>query len=273
MKIITVINNQNNFGLQLLRLSCALNGLDLVILVSRQTEFASNRIKDDLLYEYLDNNTDPDEVICFSDGLDAVFMANGEEILSKFNKTGMDLLFSCESACWPDPTLESQYPVSGSPYKFLNSGGFIGKAGVIKELMKDKIDDPDNWKKSNQYVWTKRYFKYPHVIGLDRECNIFHTFSPEIGKEYLPEGAHYDHLPHYLAMKQWFLSNFIIRESRIFSKITNTWPCHAHFNGFSKCLMDYDIVSMVFSMIPGFKEPKFVFEPEQNEQVWFEMVL
>jgi hypothetical protein len=264
MKVITVINDQHNIGFNLLRLSCVLNNLNFVVLVSRQTDFVSNRIKDHLLYEYLNNGVDPDEVLLFSDGIDAIFLANGEEILLRYKQAGKDLLFSCESSCWPDPALSVHYPVSSSPspYKFLNSGGFIGKAGIIKQFLKEEIDDPGNWKKSNQYVWAKRFLKYPEVIGLDRECNIFHTFSPEVGKNYLPEGANYNYPPYYYAMKKWFASNFLVRENRIFSKITNTWPCHAHFNGFSKCLMDYDLINLIFSKVQGFRQPEFVYETD-----------
>ena len=62
MKIITVINDKDNKYFNLLRLSCALNGLELVVLVSKESEFYSMKLKDQLLLAYLDE-IDDDELI------------------------------------------------------------------------------------------------------------------------------------------------------------------------------------------------------------------
>jgi hypothetical protein len=266
MKVITVINDKNNLGFNLLTLSCALNNLELVVLVSRQMHFSSNRIKDELLKEYLKNNTDDDETILFTDGNDAVLMATEEEIKVKLVKTGRDLVFSTESGCWPDTNLASQYPEQGSsPYKYLNSGGFIGKSGLIREFLDDESYDLYNFRKSNQYLWAKRYLKYPDKIGLDTSCEIFQTFSPEVGNAHLPKGTSAnvsEFIPYYKCMKQWFGSNFQIQDGRLFSSITQTWPCHAHFNGYSKWLIDHDIIAMIFGKCSEFRQPQFLYEED-----------
>jgi hypothetical protein len=256
MKIITVINDQRHAGFNFLRLSCALNNLELVCLVYNQPTFPSNRIKDKLLKNYLDTKVPPDETILFTDGNDAIFMAMEDEILQKFHKTGKEVLFSTETGCWPDVNLADQYPPeNGSPYRFLNSGGFIGTAGAISQLLEDESFDTGNYKKSNQYLWAKRFFKYPDRIGLDTACDLFYTFSPEKGAQLWDEE---NPLPYYIFMKDWFDSNFQIQKHRIFSKITNTWPCHAHFNGDSKILIDPDIIGMVFSQIPTSRKAQFI---------------
>jgi len=261
MKIITVINERGHLGFNMLRLSCAVNDLELIVLVTRQTHFASNRIKDELLRDYLEKNTNDEEVILFTDGNDAILMANEQEILKKFHSAGKDLVFSTETACWPDAGLASQYPSTGpSPYKYLNSGGFIGKAGVIRRLLDDNSFDLQNFTRSNQYIWAKRYFKYPHLIGLDTTCELFYTFSPEVGMEHLPKNNEemVNPMPYYTCMKKWFTSNFLIQDGRIYSKITRTWPCQAHFNGHSKYLMDYDVIDLIFEMIPNSRQARFV---------------
>jgi hypothetical protein len=261
MKVVTVLNVLNNIGYSLLRLSCALNDLELIVLVSKKKEFTSNRIKDDLLKNYLTHEVGPEEVILFTDGIDTVLMSREDEILAKFQKTGRDLLFSCETLCWPDPSLADSYPSTArGPYRYLNSGGFVGKAGVIKELLEEEPPGSDNFGRSNQYVWAKRYFAYPDVIGLDHGCELFHTFSPEICNDYLPNEDNRDHSSYYNYMKSWFKSNYIIQRNRIYSKISGTWPCQAHFNGASKCLMDGDVISMIFGMIPGLKQPLYIHE-------------
>jgi len=259
MKVLTVINNNKNYFFNLLRLSCALNNLELVVLVSNDN-FRSRRVKDDLLSDYLEEEND-DEIILFTDGFDALFIAKEEEILPKFYNIGKDLVFSAETGCWPDKDLAVQYPnETSSSYKYLNSGGFIGKAGTIKELLKDNSFDLENFKNSNQYLWTKRYFKNMDTIALDTDCEIFCTFSPEVGDRFLPQNEDGNYYDYYTCMKKWFNSNFSIVKGRIFNKITNTWPCQAHFNGTSKYLIDDDIINMIYENIPDYKPVKFYYE-------------
>jgi len=280
MKIITVINDTNDFGFNLLRLSCALNNLQLVVLVSGK-DFNSNRIKDELLEDYL-SETDDGEIVLFTDGNDAVVIAQEDEILGKFNKMNSDLndavviaqedeilgkfnkmnsdlVFSAEMTCWPDLTLAEQHPhISSSPYKYLNSGGFIGKVGYIKQLLKDVDVDTSSFKRSNQYIWMQRYFKNSHKMYLDTNCEIFSTFTPQM---LFPQSQ--EHFPQYFALiDEWFYANFVIENSRIFNKATNTWPCHAHFNGFSKTLISRYIVDMIYEKTSSGNKIQFFYAEE-----------
>lgn len=254
MKVVTVINNETNWGFNLLKLSCALNGLELVVLVAKG-KFSTNRIKDELLSDYLEE-AEGDEIILFTDGNDAILMANEDEIISKFYATGRNLVFSAEVRCWPDEGLAKLYPpIDTTPYKYLNSGGFIGKAGLIKALIDDKTFDTDDFKGSNQYIWAKKYFNNTNKIALDTRCEIFCTFSPQIGNVYSIE----DEDNHFRYMTEWFKSNFVIENGRIFNKLTKTKACQAHFNGSSKLLL-YNNTNIVYDKIPGNKHPQFFYE-------------
>jgi hypothetical protein len=244
MKVVTAINQTTNFGFNLLRLSCAINKLDLVVLLQKGP-FTSNRLKDQLLKEYLEN-TDANEIIFFTDGNDAVFLADETEILNKYYNAETEVLFSAEVVCWPDNNLSDQYPSTLTPYRFLNSGGFIGKAGTLKALLDDREFDLENFKQSNQYLWTKRYFKYRDVISLDTNCDIFCTFCPVLTTADLPDKVGNQHFSY---LKDWFRSNFEISDQRIKNKITQSMPCHAHFNGFSKALMSSDIVNLLYERL------------------------
>lgn len=256
MKVITVINDQLNVGFNLLRLSCSANNLDLLVLVSSQKNFYSNRLKDDLLLNYLEHYASEDEMIFFTDGNDAILLCPEDEILSKYKKLGKAVIFSAESACWPDKNLSPQYPATASAYRYLNSGGFIGRAGVIRQLLTDVVPFDDEFQKSNQYLWAKRFFANGDLIALDTECEIFHTFSPEVADRHKPLAV--NRAAHYSCMKNWFMTNFTIENGRIFSKLSGTWPCHAHFNGSSKIIMDYDVTNMVFSQIGDRQKVRFV---------------
>jgi hypothetical protein len=259
MKVLTVINDEKNHYFNLLRLSCALNGLQLVALVSSDNMFYSRRIKDDLLKDYLLDEPN-DEIILFTDGIDAVFTASEAEILSKFYQFNSDLVFSAELGCWPDKSLAEFYKSDdSSPFKYLNSGGFIGKIGLIKELIEDNSFDLGNFDNSNQYLWTKRYFKNINKIVIDRQCEIFCAFFKDLNEENsdLQNTSKSEEFKNY---KLWFDQNFLIEKNRIFNKITKTWPCHAHFNGPSKILMDDSIIDMLYSTIPAYKKTEFYFE-------------
>lgn len=257
MKIVTVINDEKDPYYNLLRLSCATNGLKLVTLVANRTDFSSRRIKDELLYDYLlDENAD--EVILFTDGTDVVFMADEQEILTKYEAFKSDLVFSTELGCFPDPNMASRYTIDAkTPYNYLNSGGFIGKVGLILELLKENhVDENKAFTWSNQYLWTKRYLKNAHRVKLDTFCSIFFTLYTHQGQQYYPHNKKES----YPLKKAWFDANVLIQGSRMKNLITDSWPCQAHFNGSAKMLMDEGIVEMVYTAIPTFQKPEFYFE-------------
>jgi hypothetical protein len=177
-------------------------------------------------------------------------MTDQVEILSKFKKSKKDLIFSTETHCWPDQNLATLYPENVlSPYKYLNSGGFIGKVGLLKELMQDQLFSLDQFEKSNQYLWTKLFLKNQNVIGLDTSCDIFCSFSPEAGKDHLPKNGDNNYFEYYKFMRMWFKNNFTVENNRIFNRTTKTWPCHVHFNGDSKVLMDSDLKNLMLNRI------------------------
>lgn len=256
MKIVTVINDTSNKIFNLLRTSCALNGLELVTLVSKESDFYSLRLKDQFLQTYL-SDVDDNELIFFTDGTDVVFLASENEILDKFYKFNTDLLFSPDLNCWPDKSMASFYDQNtNSPFMYLNSGGFIGKAGLIKQMLEENDNEDENYSYSNQYVWSKCYLKNKHRMKLDTNCEIFCTFYNDIGNEYISSDL--DKV--YELKNRWFEDNFSIENYRIYNKITNTYPCQAHFNGYSKLLLDERVFNMVYSAIPNYKEAEFYHE-------------
>jgi hypothetical protein len=248
LKIITVISDEENIGFFLLKLSCAVNKLELVTLVGSQNLFTSNRSKDFILGDYLEE-LDEDELILFTDGYDALLISNQNEIVSKFKTFNKEIVFSTETNCWPDQNMAARYPKQNcGPYKYLNSGGYIGKVGAIKEFLNDPSFTSDKFEKSNQYLWAQVFLNNQHRIGIDTDCKIFCSFSPEAGTAYLPKENN-DYYDYYKFMSQWFNEQFSIEQSRIFNKTTQTWPCHAHFNGDAKVLMDSSIKDMLISRI------------------------
>ena len=84
-------------------------------------------------------------------------------------------VFAGEKTCWPDKSMERIFEDDG-PYKFINSGGFIGKVGVIREIIDVEFDDTYD----DQYLIHSRYELFKGNIKIDTRCEIFQTSSNNI---------------------------------------------------------------------------------------------
>jgi hypothetical protein len=266
MRVVTVITDQNNAGYKnIFKPSIILNNLTLDTL--QASSYRSHRNKDQMLEKYL-RTVDHDEVILFTDAYDTFLLAGEDEILEKFYKTGKELVFSGEIVCWPNASLASEYPESKSPFRFLNSGGFIGKAGYIRARIMDNLQTPSTLKYywSNQIYWTEQYLLHQDSIGIDTQCHIFctmvSTHDIDVGVQFLDnveklngsdsfkdlkaitdfhienatKKGSFDSKEYSMLKKKWFRENFVIQNKRIFVNETESSPCHIHFNGGSEIL-------------------------------------
>jgi glycosyl transferase family 25 len=146
--------------------------------------------KVNLLYDYIQDLPDHD-VVLFCDGYDVFFTDKIEEIVRRFigdMGSRCDIIFSAEKICWPDESLESEFITKNSqlddeyvdtPFKYLNSGLFIGRVGEIKKMIPDKIGDSDD----DQLYYQKKYLNGDLKIIIDSECYIFQTHEPEVYKD------------------------------------------------------------------------------------------
>ena len=145
--------------------------------------------KVNLLYDYIQDLPDHD-VVLFCDGYDVFFTDTTEEITRRFIEIGnrCDIIFSAEKICWPDTSLESEFVTKNpqlddgyvdTPFKYLNSGLFIGRVGEIKKMIPDKISASDD----DQLYYQKKYLSGEQKIIIDSECYIFQTHEPEVYKD------------------------------------------------------------------------------------------
>jgi len=253
MKVVTVISNRNDPGFFLLKLSCALQNLDLVVLVCDEDNYNGHWVKDNLLRNYL-KQVDDNEIILFTDGYDSVMVSAEEEILEKFYAAKTNLIFSADPICYPDKSLAPLYPEVSGGFKYLNSGGFIGRAGLIREMLDTQVViEKQEFIWSNQYAWTLRYLQNTSKITIDTKCELFYTFYVNVSASLLPGQKDNDPEVYAKLFNEWFHRNFDLRNGRIYSKITNTWPCNAHFNGISKSFLKYYMViqDLLCSKLPG----------------------
>jgi hypothetical protein len=242
MRVVTLLTNINARGFnEFLKPSCEYYSLELVVLQSDQ-KYTTHRIKDIRLEKYLEDVLD-EEIIFFSDGHDTAFLTGENEILEKFKVFNAPLVFSAEINCWPAKVLKNNYPASSHHFKYLNCGGFIGKAGFLKSLYKMypvgsfAIGD---YNRSNQYFWHHVYLQNQELIKIDHQCELFFNSSTQMDKV---KGEGIKLTPSVLSElfndeKTRLDREITFYKNRIKCNMTKTFPCHLHLPGpVSKMLM------------------------------------
>uniref|UniRef100_A0A1I8JKP9 Fe2OG dioxygenase domain-containing protein n=2 Tax=Macrostomum lignano TaxID=282301 RepID=A0A1I8JKP9_9PLAT len=121
-----------------------------------------------------------DQLVLFSDAYDAVFLAGQAAIRSAFEASGAGVLISAERFCWPDQSLADKYPKppAGRKTAYLNSGGYMGKAGELRRLLNyAPITDSDD----DQLFLTRAFLnpdlRQRHRMALDYDCSVFQTLN------------------------------------------------------------------------------------------------
>jgi hypothetical protein len=112
----------------------------------------------DAAYSYAKSLPESD-IILFTDAFDVLFCDNTETIKRKFinlsQSFNASIIFSAECGCWPhvmeeidavnhgkpskQTTCFIKYPISPTPYRYLNSGMWIGYAKKSAAMLKEVI--------------------------------------------------------------------------------------------------------------------------------------
>ena len=130
--------------------------------------------------EFLSTLHDTD-ILCFTDAYDAILFPPDDpnEMETAFKEFHTDILFSAETNCFPWEHVTKFYPFTESPYKYLNSGGYVGTVKALKQIFSYEIDKSP----CDQGYFTYIYINYLHdsakkpdyTITLDTECKFFQT--------------------------------------------------------------------------------------------------
>ena len=161
--------------------------------------------KVNLLREYISMLPDHD-VLFFSDAYDIILCTSLDEITGRYLEFKHDIIFSSERFCWPDEELATEIistnktiePYNDTPYKYLNSGMFIGTVKHIKELLNEIPNDSDD-----QLYYQKEYISLRHDIVLDLEGYIFTCYDPKV----------------------------TIQQGQLYNPVTKCYSCVYHGNG------------------------------------------
>jgi hypothetical protein len=136
-----------------------------------------------LVNEYL--STVPAEaVVMFMDGYDTFLADDPATILERFLQMDVDILFGAEKDLWPQSggLDETDWPETGTKYKYLNSGLYIGKAAALHRFVFTSISE-GNSLGDDQLFCQRRYLASKKEdlgfnVALDVEAYIFQNHDP-----------------------------------------------------------------------------------------------
>lgn len=210
MKFITV-DTAASPKLERLKRSCRHHGIPLEV-IGEGRPYPGHGAKIEYVIEYL-SVQDPDEIVMYVDGYDVVFLAGAEEIERKFRAFGHPFVFSTEQNCNVNGGLFARFPVwfrypkGKGPYRFINAGTFVGKAGYMRDLLR-RIDATQA--ASDQTVINRYYVKHQSEFALDYEQEIFTCTAGRTGLEE---------------------EDYRVEGGRLRNLVTNSLPCILHCPG------------------------------------------
>ena len=133
--------------------------------------------KVNLLKEYIKPLAD-DDIVLFTDAFDVFYADDINTIYERYVDLSAKVIFGAELYCWPDKSIEDQFPDTHTPYKYLNSGTIMGEVRELKNILKYKsvADDGDD-----QLFYQKIFLEGGYDIALDYEQYLFQTHDEEVG--------------------------------------------------------------------------------------------
>mmetsp|Transcript_15515 Transcript_15515/g.30014 ORF Transcript_15515/g.30014 Transcript_15515/m.30014 type:complete len:340 (+) Transcript_15515:176-1195(+) len=182
-----------------------------------------NKIRD-----YVFTRTEEDDLVLFFDAWDIVFVAGEDEIVDRYlemeARMGIELVYSAEERC-SYPERQAEFKNTSTPYRYLNSGVYMGRARRFRDLFKDPMtgDVVDKaGKKIRLQNWHIQYYlDNQDSVMLDSGCELATTaagidglyvssLGPPGDADLMLEGNH---------------------SGRIRNTITGTHPLIIHFAG------------------------------------------
>jgi len=136
----------------------------------------------------------PNDIVMFIDAFDVLILKSAEHILSTFSKMKVDLLMGAEKYCYPAPHLANEYLPCASPFRYLNTGTYIGYVRAICSWI-DRMNVNSILERCDQATATMYYLhclkhpkEFPIPFVLDTQCELFFPLS-DVRTEDLMIGA------------------------------------------------------------------------------------
>ena len=166
------------------------------------------------------------DAILFTDAFDIMYVSSLPTIASRFAALQTNILFSGECGCWPHIIINESlcfdaYPAAPTPYRYLNSGTWIGYAQPATRMLKKVIEEAGvNFNDANdQKLIADLYIGGRFGIKLDFYNKIFQSMHMTLEAP-LPRCA-----PH---------EDIISTQGTFYNAVTRSAPAIFHFNGGGK---------------------------------------
>lgn len=153
--------------------SCQRFGFSPTIL-GLNRDYPGNITKLYYVLEYIEQNPSVDTIF-YLDSYDVIATNSMDVIMEAYGVFNTPLLFSAELNCWPDAGIKDQYPEVDSPYRYLNSGLYIGNAEMIRQVFDKALQMRRLDGKSDQELLAKVYVSGEFPIMLDHGARIFQS--------------------------------------------------------------------------------------------------
>lgn len=116
------------------------------------------------------------KIILFVDGYDTFFAPHPQNILRKFKAFHKPLVLSAEMGCWPLYTPacihKDSYPQSPTPFRYVNSGTYMGYASAIYKMLERVLREYPQ-EKDDQYLLHHYFLENQDKVALDYHQAIF----------------------------------------------------------------------------------------------------
>jgi len=174
----------------------------------------------------------PDDLLLFTDAFDVLFTNKPAEIIKQYqllqSNNNISILFSAECGCWPH-IIENRgvacfksYPLAPTPYRYLNSGTWIGRASMAKTMLEEVIREAgkDFANANDQKLVADMFIAGRFGISLDYYNAIFQSMHMTLDAP----------LPRCNPQQDIRLT----KEGRWHNERTGGTPAVIHFNGGGK---------------------------------------
>lgn len=135
--------------------------------------------------DWLGRNGDFYDYVIFLDAWDVVLIGSIEEIMAKYHALKSPIVFNSERNCFPRADLVEQFNPSPTPYRFLNSGVFVGTTQAVIDMLREMhlgqigvdVQRPDgSWEnKNDQEFFSLFYLANQTKAALDYRATIAQT--------------------------------------------------------------------------------------------------
>lgn len=131
---------------------------------------------------------DPMDIILFTDAYDVAYVGTEALVVEAFSQFSKPVVFGAEKLCSPDASLADRYPPleAGREFRYLNSGGYIGRVWALRKLMSDYVyvDIIED-----QAYWIDKFLNNQDLIELDYANKLFLNCVNVDKKEIIWDGA------------------------------------------------------------------------------------